>query len=176
VTNQNLTHSRKGSDKKGIDWVKNWRGEAPERPKASTGDSDLYPHSHWIGICARRAVAQRQITARRFCRRSKRNGGEWRSALITLSVLSGASPHQLLTPPIYSSPVRTFAAFRPWPTKLKGEMGRSLLCVRFVFEVFGHLRRHRRQIRGQPAGITPDHLDQVRLGRFIGKTDTVGCG
>src|SRR6201999_2037184 len=27
----------------------------------------------------------------------------------------------------------SFAALRPWPTQLKREMGRSLLCVRFLF-------------------------------------------
>src|SRR5258707_13179362 len=27
--------------------------------------------------------------------------------------------------------IRNFASLRPWPTKLKGEIGRSLLCVRF---------------------------------------------
>jgi hypothetical protein len=38
-----------------------------------------------------------------------------------------------------------FAPLRPWPTQLKGETGRSLLCVRFCFGVGGRLRSPRDQ-------------------------------
>jgi hypothetical protein len=38
------------------------------------------------------------------------------------------------------------------------------------------LRCDRRQIRGQPPGITADHFDQVRLGGFVREPNHVGSG
>ena len=74
------------------------------------------------------AVGYRYFTATRFYQARPAAAGGQRSQTIPIRVNPCSSAYGATGSAVVAL---TFAPLRPWRTKLKGEMGRSLLCVSF---------------------------------------------